>query len=292
MKLFGVPIRVHPTFLWLLIFLVLVMPGRIALVLVVFTFVVLHELSHCLVAKAHGIHVQDITLLPIGGMARMGIMPEDAATEFRIAIAGPLLNFAVAAVTYALIVWRAPYEPLDVEARSLLFVLLGAVLVVNLGLGIFNLLPAFPMDGGRVLRAYLTTKVGYLEATHTAARVGRWVAGLMAIVALAALFNRSIPVNPFLLLLVAGFIYVSGKQEEMSVAARHASKGLWRFFGFGEQMPDGAAQRGPRPGDVPPQPQSRGDVIDVEGRVVPDDDGSAADAFRQLSEDGDSPVRR
>ena len=287
MKLFGIPIRIHPTFLWLLVFLVIVMPGRAAWVLVVFTFVVLHEVSHCLVAKAHGVHVQDIMLLPIGGMARMGIMPEDAATEFRIAIAGPLLNFAVAAVAYGLLLAGGPYG-----ADSLLQALLGAVLVVNLGLGIFNLLPAFPMDGGRVLRAYLTTKVGYLEATHTAARVGRWVAGLMAIVALAALFNRSIPVNPFLLLLVAGFIYVSGKQEEMSVAARHASKGLWRFFGFGEQMPDGAAQRGPRPGDVPPQPQSRGDVIDVEGRVVPDDDGSAADAFRQLSEDGDSPVRR
>ena len=299
MKLFGVPIRIHPSFLWLLLFLALVTGlETVAWILVVFAFVVLHELTHCLVARAHGIPVLDIMLLPIGGVARLGATPEiggvarpggtpeHPGVEFRIAIAGPLFNLAVAALAYVLLVSFGPVAP------ALLVVLLQAVLIVNLGLGIFNLLPAFPMDGGRVLRAFLTTRVGYLEATHRAARVGRWVAGLMAVVGVAAIFEPKIPVSPIMLLLVAGFVYVSGKQEEMAVAARHATSGLWRFFGFGEPMDGGRGGQAPPRGGAPPDAQPRGDVIDVEGRVRPKDDGSAASAFHQLSEDIESQLKR
>jgi len=292
MKLFGVPIRIHPSFLWLLLFLALVTGlETVAWILVVFLFVVLHELSHSLTARAHGIPVHDITLLPIGGVARMGMMPEDAATEFRIAIAGPLFNFTIAAVAFALLALLGP-DPGRSGLMGALVFILEIILVVNLGLGIFNLLPAFPMDGGRVLRAFLTTRVGYLEATHRAARVGRWVAGLMAVVAVAAIFEPKIPVSPIMLLLVAGFVYVSGKQEEMAVAARHATSGLWRFFGFGEPMDGGRGGHAPPRAGAPPDAQPRGDVIDVEGRVRPKDDGSAASAFDQLSEDIESQLKR
>jgi len=287
MKLFGVRIRIHSTFFWLLIFLVLVTGLKtVAWFLVVFTFVVLHELSHCMVAKAHGIRVHDITLLPIGGVARMDVMPEDSATEFKIAVAGPLFNFAVAVLAYMLLVSLGSLAP------DLLIVLLRAVLIVNLGLGLFNLLPAFPMDGGRLLRSYLATKMGYLDATHVAARVGRWIAAVMAIVALASLFNDRIPVNPFLMLFVAAFIYISGKQEEMAIAARHAERNLWRFFGFGEPGSPEGGQYTERHDGGPPGPRHRGDVIDVEGKARTKDDGSAADAFRQLSEDIESRLKK
>jgi len=283
MKLFGIRIRVHPTFLWLLVFLLLFSGGQtVVLVLVVFSFVVLHELSHSLVARAHGITVHDITLLPIGGMARLSHMPEDARTEIRIAVAGPAFNLTVAALAYgALLGLSAVMEAGDTPGvgMGLLWIVLG----VNVALGLFNLLPAFPMDGGRILRALLSNRRGYLQATQVAARVGRWVAGGMAMLAAAALFNPDIPVNPVLLLLVALFIYVSGKREEMAVTMRHGARGLWQFFGAGGQ-PSAGPSAGPAP-----RPQQRGDVIDVEGRVRPSDDPAAA--FRQLADEADSRLR-
>ena len=289
MKLFGIPIRIHPTFMWLVLFVFLTSgPVSAVWIVILFTFVVLHELSHSLVARAHGVRVHDITLLGLGGMARMGQMPEDAAAEFQIAVAGPLLNFAVAAIANGALIWVC--VPLRVEPSSWLFILPRAVRDANLVLGIFNLLPAFPMDGGRVLRSYLTTKYGFLEATHRAARVGRWVVAAMAIVGCAEIFNGEIFYG-FILMLIAGYMYVAGKREEMMVAMQHAAKGFGQFFGFGEPPPDARAERGPRADDARPEPQTHGDVIDVKGRVVPDDDGSAADAFRQLAEGGGPQVK-
>ncbi len=273
MKLFGIPIRIHPTFLWLVLFVGLTSgPAAAVWVLILFTFVVLHELSHSLVARAHGVRVHDITLLGLGGMARMGQMPEDAATEFRIAIAGPVLNFTVAAISHGLIIWLC--VPFNVKPSSWLFILPLAVREANLVLGIFNLLPAFPMDGGRVLRAYFTTKHGFVNATHRAARVGRWVVGGMAVFGCSLIFSGQL-FNGFILLFIAGYMYVAGKREEMMVAMQHAAR-----------------RGGPRPGDAPGGPQAHGDVIDVEGRSIPDDDGSAVDAFRKLSEDVDSQLKR
>jgi len=287
MELLGVRIRVHPTFVWLLVFFFLLGgTGAVAWMLVVFAFVVLHELSHSLVAKAHGIPVLDITLLPIGGVARLGAMPEHSATEFRIAIAGPLFNFAVVGVTYAILVLSRPLIGGGLAS------LLHMILVVNLALGTFNLLPAFPMDGGRLLRAYLATKRGYLEATHIAARVGRWIAGGMVVLGLVTLLRPDMRWNPWLLL-IAVFIYVSGKREEMAVAARHASRGLWELFGFSEPAPPyepGGFEVPPDDGG-PPGFHDEG-VIDVEGEVRGRTDDSAADAFRRLSREIDAHLRR
>ena len=292
MELFGIRIRMHPSFLWLLLFLALLTGletvGWIALV---FVFVVLHEVSHCLVAKAHGIPVHDITLLPIGGVARLGGMPEDPQAEFRIAVAGPLLNVVVAAAAYALV---------SVLSRNgappALVLLFSMILIINVYMALFNLLPAFPMDGGRVLRAYLTTKLGYLEATRVAARVGRWIAGAMAVAALAGLIGGGIPAGTcVMLLLVSGFVYVSGKLEEAAVVVRHAEGQFWRLFGFGEPAQRGGAQAGPERverGEPDPR-RPRGDVVDVEGRVRKegDDDGSAASAFRALAEEIDAHLK-
>jgi Zn-dependent protease len=283
MELFGIRIRVHPTFFWLvLLFLLIGGLNAVAWLVLVFTFVVLHELCHGLVARAHGIPVHGITLLPIGGVAQLGAMPEDSATELRIAFAGPVFNFSVAGLSYLVLAGTGTL------LGEVLFGLIEKVFIINLALGTFNLLPAFPMDGGRVLRAYLARKRGFLEATHQAARVGRWIAGGMAVLAIAALFNEKIVVNPVLLLLVAGFVYVSGKQEEMSVAARHAARGFWNLFGYGEQTP--GPRRSPGADERP-----RGDVIDVEGTARRADDrpaDSAAEAFRQLGNDIDSQLRR
>jgi len=291
MRIFGVRIRIHPTFIWLLIIFYLIDgPQTVLWLLVVFTFVVLHELSHSLVARAHGIPVRDITLLPIGGMARMGAMPEDPRTEFLISIAGPALNFAIAGAIYALAVAsdlplitaeviREGGAEFRVESPSFL----GMLLIVNLALGIFNLLPAFPMDGGRLLRACLARKRGYLDATLIAARVGRWIAALMALFGFARVFRGDW--GGLWLVFIAVFIYVSGKSEEMSVVARHATRGLWQLFGYGGRGP--AEFEVPPFADGPGRPE-RSDVIDVEGTVTSSSDESPADGLRRLAEEAES----
>ncbi len=287
MELFGVRIRIHPTFVWLLLFVYLFSGARsLEWLLVVFAFVVLHELSHSLVAKAHGIQVRDITLLPIGGVARLGDMPENAATEFKIAIAGPALNFVVAGLLFLLseqgvtpfhaargVLIGPPFRIEQVGVETIWY----KMFVANLLLGGFNLLPAFPMDGGRLLRAFLATGHGWLRATQIAARVGRWIAAVMAALSLFTLLSPDMHWQ-WGLLIIAVFIYVSGKREEMAVTLRHTSRGVWRLLGFG-----------PEPG-YPPL-GTHGDVIDVEGHVRPKDqpDTAAADAFRRLAEDNDPP---
>ncbi len=310
MKLFGIRIRVHPTFLWLLCIMLVVTRDYeyVGLVLLVFVFVVLHELSHSLVARAHGISVLDITLLPIGGVARLGQMPERAGTEFKIAVAGPLLNFAIVGLVYLIsaqtgwplavkhqIIGAAGQPLIDAAGRPVIAesaTLLGMILTANLWLGGFNLLPAFPMDGGRLLRAFLARKRGYLQATHIAARVGRWIAGAMAAYSIGTLISPSLRWDPWLLV-IAVFIYVSGKQEEMAVAARHAEQGLWRLFGYGQTPYD---ERTFSAGAPPTG--AHGDVIDVQGTVRREDRGDghdshdAADAFRKLGDEIDSHLGR
>ena len=273
-------VRLHPTFLWLLLFVLLVGGVHaVAGAIIVFTFVVLHELSHSLAARAHGVHVHDITLLPIGGVARLSEMPEHPATEIRIAIAGPLFNFAVVGATYAILSTSGPFLTAGMTA------LLQLVLWVNLVLGVFNLIPAFPMDGGRVLRAYLASRVGYLEATFIAARVGRWFAALMAAASLATLLSPGMSWR-WELLLIAVFIWVSGRREALAVAARHSARGLWDLLGFVEP---GYGRGVRRPPPLPPDPP---DVIDVEGHVRPGPETSAAEAFRRLAEEMDTHLNR
>ena len=171
----GIDFYVHPTFLVVFFLFPGVFPGgalsplNILLVLTVFGCVLLHELGHALTARRFGINTHDITLYPIGGVARLERMPRAPGAELLIALAGPAVNFAIVLGLIALLVLGG--DLLSPYSWPALFV--QQVLVVNLVLGLFNLIPAFPMDGGRVLRALLSGWLGRVRATMTAARVGR-----------------------------------------------------------------------------------------------------------------------
>jgi Zn-dependent protease len=177
-KLFGIPIRVHYLFI-LLLLLVSVLTGLSAeqdklrqglivagAIMVTFTMVVLHELGHSLVARRYRVRVKDIILLPIGGMARMMDIPRQPRQELLIAVAGPLTSFALAGLFYA-VGWL--FELLSYQGYAFL-------VVINLMLGLFNLLPAFPMDGGRILRSLLARRYPFMRATRIAVRVARAIA--------------------------------------------------------------------------------------------------------------------
>ncbi len=299
MRIFGIKVSIHHTFIWLLLFPMFLVGGAglVGWLLVVFSLVLMHELSHALVARAHGIQVEGITLLPIGGVARLGMMPEDPWIETKVAAAGPGLNFVLAGVLFLFA--RATGLPMFAAGDSgepavYQATFLGMLFLANLGLGIFNLIPAFPMDGGRLLRAQLARRSGYLSATRTAARIGRWIAAAMALYTLASFVRPELPTT-LLLPVIALFIYFAGKREEMMVAARQsfARGGLLRLFGIPP-----AAERPPtdmgRP-DYAGEFGDRSDIIDIEGRTVNEQSPptpSAADAFRQLAEEIDGQLGR
>jgi Zn-dependent protease len=216
----GIEIRVHAT-MFVLVWLVLLtaeesetVMGLLGWVVLIFAGVLLHELAHSLVARRAGVTVTEIELLPIGGVSKMERIPDRPADELAIALAGPLTSVAigVAALAAAAATGRAPWPP-DLYAGALV----PRVGWFNLFVGAFNLLPALPLDGGRVLRAHLERRVGPFEATQQAARFGRWMAvGLILIGALVNLF----------LLLIGVFVYVTARGEEMANLVRHALDGV------------------------------------------------------------------
>lgn len=214
-RIFGIPLRVHITFP--LILLVFGLEGAlrggagealmaVVLVLAVFICVILHELGHSLQVKRYGIKVRDITLLPIGGMARAESIPEKPIQEIVVAISGPLVNFILAGLLLGLIVLLD--RPLDVEGD-----LLASLLSINLVLGVFNLIPAFPMDGGRILRGLLALKLSYLRATHHAKNVGQAIAVFFAVLGFV---NSTFIMLPF----IAVFVFFGAMSEENMVKAK------------------------------------------------------------------------
>lgn len=190
----------------------------LGLTMAVFACIVCHELGHALMAREFGIRTYDIYLYPIGGVARLERIPEQPAQEFLIAIAGPVVNVVIAGALFAVLGindhWLPSVEVLS-NASSGVPAALRALAAINLALALFNLLPAFPMDGGRVLRALLGTKFGHLRATEIASEVGKYMAVLMAIYGFAN--------GQFFLMLLALFVYLSGKQEYLMVLMRHQS---------------------------------------------------------------------
>ncbi len=178
--------------------------------ILLFVCVLLHELGHSLVAKRYGVEISDITLFLIGGVSSMEEMPKEPAKEARMAFAGPLVSFIIGIVllliNFILVSFIGSYGGTPVY-RSVQ--ILGSI---NIVLGLFNMLPAFPMDGGRVLRALFAMKMGYVEATHTAATVGKMFAFLMALLGLL-----SNPWNPWLIL-IAVFVYMGASGEDRSTA--------------------------------------------------------------------------
>ena len=222
----GIDVYLHATFLLLLGWVALShwVVGRtlghvahgVAFILALFLCVVLHEYGHALTARRYGIRTRDITLLPIGGLARLERMPEDPRQEIWVALGGPAVNVLIAAALFAWLVATGTFEPLEglsVAGGSFL----ERLMVVNVSLVLFNLIPAFPMDGGRVLRALLATRMEYTRATQIAAGVGQGIAFLFGFLGLFA--------NPFLLF-IALFVWIGAAQESSLVQMRAALGGI------------------------------------------------------------------
>ncbi|HLH06539.1 MAG TPA: site-2 protease family protein [Terriglobales bacterium] len=224
-KLAGIDVRVHIT-----LFLLLGWAGvshwtrsnsasgalnGVAFILALFACVVLHELGHALAARRFGIRTRDITLLPIGGVARLERMPDRPVQELVVAVAGPAVNVAIGA---ALALWLAVTGELQ-HLRQLDFIagpFLQRLLIANVWLALFNMLPAFPMDGGRVLRALLASRVERLRATRVAAGVGQALAlgfGFLGIFG-----------NP-MLLIIALFVWLGASQELGATEMKAAMSG-------------------------------------------------------------------
>src|SRR4051812_1521465 len=167
----GIDVYLHPTFLLILAYAA-AQGGAIGslLVLCAFGCVLLHELGHALMARRYGIETEDITLYPIGGVARLRRMPRSPGAELAIALAGPAVNVGIALALAAAWLLGLFGDPAGGSVIGLFAVNLG---VVNVVLALFNLIPAFPMDGGRVLRALLSGWLGRARATFVAASLGR-----------------------------------------------------------------------------------------------------------------------
>lgn len=217
-RLFGSELKVHVTFLVLLgwISLAAWMTEGVSaalqnaiFVLALFACVIAHEYGHAIMARRFGISTPDITLLPIGGMARLSRMPEKPNQEIAVALAGPAVNLVIWALLVVFLDADAGIEELA-RGSSQGGGLIDQLAIVNLYLLAFNLLPAFPMDGGRVLRAVLSGYMGRRRGTDAAALIGR----IMAI--LFGLFGLSIG-NPFLIL-IAAFVFFAASAEASDVA--------------------------------------------------------------------------
>lgn len=173
-------------------------------VLTLFACVTLHELGHALAARRYGIGTRDITLLPIGGLARLDEMPEKPAQELWVALAGPAVNVVIFLILYAILGFTQA-SPTDIDMSFISASnFLPFLATVNVWLVVFNLIPAFPMDGGRVLRALLAMKLGRLQATQWSAAIGQAIAIGFILLGLYA--------NPFLII-IGVFIIFSARAE-------------------------------------------------------------------------------
>ena len=221
----GTAVRLHPTFFLLLIWIGAVywMRGGMAeaingivFVIILFACVVLHEFGHIVMARRFGIRTPDVTLLPIGGLANMERMPEKPGQEILVALAGPAVNLVIAALLFLLLGATVDMEDLA-RLQNTGGGIIAQVATANLVLFLFNLVPAFPMDGGRVLRAVLSGWYGRTRATRIAATIGQGLAILFGVLGLMG--------NPFLIL-IAVFIFLAASGEAGYVEMRDVTQGL------------------------------------------------------------------
>jgi Zn-dependent protease len=225
MRIAGIDVYMHATFLILLgwvgvshyiqRFSIADAWSGIIFIVALFGIVILHELGHALMARRFGIRTRDITLLPIGGIARLERMPEDPKQELLVALAGPAVNVVLAAVFFVFVPATTLMTLMNVRPVGGRF--LSNMLWVNLTLAVFNLIPAFPMDGGRVLRSLLAMRMDYLRATQIAAATGQ---GLALMFGFVGLFT-----NPFLVF-IALFVWMGAAGEASMVQIKSALGGI------------------------------------------------------------------
>ncbi len=224
-RILGIPIRIHVTFL-ILLGVFFVSEARLsgarsgvrslAFMVLLFACVLLHELGHSVVAMRFGVSITSITLYPFGGIAALTEIPREPSKEIRIAVAGPLVNFAIAAGLFVGAAFLHPGEQL-VLASPTGADLIQSLFSVNVGLGLFNLIPAYPMDGGRILRGILATRTDYCTATRWAAGIGKGFG--MLFVAVGVFVN-------WWLAIIGVFLYVGATSEEQSARLQSALEGL------------------------------------------------------------------
>ncbi|MCS6828854.1 MAG: site-2 protease family protein [Caldilinea sp.] len=224
-RIAGTEIKIHLTFFLLLAWIGLVYylqggPGAavegVIFIILLFGCVLLHEFGHALAARRYGIPTPDITLLPIGGVARLQRIPDKPRQELVVALAGPAVNVVIA---FLLFLWLGRAASLEELTRleSPQLNMAAKLMAVNVWLVLFNLIPAFPMDGGRVLRALLAMRMNYAQATQIAASIGQGIAFLFGFLGL--FFNP-------LLIFIALFIYLGASQEAALAQMRDVARSL------------------------------------------------------------------
>lgn len=224
-RIFGTELRVHVTFFLLLAWIGIVYYQQggmdaaisgILFILALFVCVIAHEFGHAFAARRYGIQTPDVTLLPIGGMARLERMPEKPSEEIVVALAGPAVNIVIAVVLYMILDARFDMSSLETlsDSRGDFLARLAAV---NIFLVVFNLIPAFPMDGGRVLRALLAMSYPRSRATRIAARIGQGFAFLLGFLGLLG--------NP-LLIFIAIFVYIAASTEAQATELQEVARNI------------------------------------------------------------------
>lgn len=222
-KIFGIELRVHATF-----FLLLAWVGiagystggttgavvSLTYILVLFVCVVAHEFGHALTARRFGIRTRDVTLLPIGGLARLERMPEKPIEEVLVALAGPAVNLVIFAILALIFGLPSAETPDQLSFADLP----GQIALLNLMLALFNLIPAFPMDGGRVLRALIAMGTDRVRATRIAAAAGQGLAFAMGLYGLL--------IGSPMLLLIAFFVFISAGAESSDAQMKSLARGL------------------------------------------------------------------
>ncbi|MDP2998304.1 MAG: site-2 protease family protein [Bryobacterales bacterium] len=223
-RLFGVPLRLHFTFVLLLVFLIVVGLGgeqsalmSVLYLAALFGSVLLHELAHSLMSRHLGIKTLEIVMFPIGGVARLERNPKPRE-EFWISLMGPFANLLIAALVFGWLYAHGALVNLEDLIKPTDANLLERIAVGNLALAAFNLLPAFPMDGGRILRSVLAEHMAQERASQIAARAGRFLAFLMGLYGLLSMH--------FLVVFVAFFVYLGAAQESAAAAGRALTQGI------------------------------------------------------------------
>ncbi len=218
----GIDLKIHATFAIIIVWVIYnhIIAGdglrptveSLIFVLTIFTCVILHEFGHALTAKKYGIKTLDIILLPIGGVARLERMPEDPKQELWVALAGPAVNVLIAFIIFLILfLTSSPIPLINIEIFTGSF--LAKLMALNIILVVFNMLPAFPMDGGRVLRALLALRMEYAKSTKIASKIGKAMAILFGIIGLFY--------NPFLVF-IAAFVWFGANHEEKMVRMKYS----------------------------------------------------------------------